>query len=580
MLPGHISYSVQIKKLKFITEEGIRFPGTALVQFQVEHREKPVVELLGYLEEKEIYNAIDRGEALNLDHCYIEKFSLKDYRLTRNLGARDKVVLNGFTARHALFGGEASLDFSNAIFEGEQFSLDGAWINRGDIIFESARFNCAEAVFHNARFPDGYVNFKNVLFATAEVSFKNCRFGKGEKDFQYASFGRGSVSFVNAEFTGGDVNFINTNFGSGDVSFKVARFGDGKVDFHFASFGDGNVSFERCEFGNGRVDFRTVEFGTGRVNFNRSVFGEGEVSFDECAMDAGKFSFKRAILESGSFSFEEVMFEHVDVSFERTSFGTGKVTLYKSWLGSLSMRFCHLNGFVDLRVNQCRFIDLSDTIVRDIIDMNPHDFPARIQTLSLAGMRLIGRIYVDWNQNQLKQMILSQQGSGYRIKAEQFRILKENFKNLGLYSDEDRAYVEFKRNESRAERSESVGKNPMNGMYQHPVYWFKWLLFDRAGLYATSPVRVLVTMLALFVIFSFVYFLLMLFTSADIVASVDDQLGMLARSFYHSAVTFLTIGYGDHYPFGFIRWVSALEGFCGLFLMSYFTVAFVRKILR
>jgi hypothetical protein len=61
---------------------------------------------------------------------------------------------------------------------------------------------------------------------------------------------------------------------------------------------------------------------------------------------------------------------------------------------------------------------------------------------------------------------------------------------------------------------------------------------------------------------------------------VDDHLSMVARSFYHSAITFLTIGYGDHYPFGAVRWVSAIEGFFGLFLMSYFTVAFVRKVLR
>jgi hypothetical protein len=54
----------------------------------------------------------------------------------------------------------------------------------------------------------------------------------------------------------------------------------------------------------------------------------------------------------------------------------------------------------------------------------------------------------------------------------------------------------------------------------------------------------------------------------------------MARAFYHSAITFLTIGYGDHYPYGSIRWVSSMEGFFGLFLMSYFTVAFVRKVLR
>lgn len=162
MIPGHTFFNAEIKKLKFETEAGTIFPGTALIQFQVDGREKPVVELMGYIEEKEIYNAIDRGEVLNLDHCYIEKFSLRDYRLTRNMGAREKVMLKGFSARNSLFGGDASLDFSHAVFEGEEFSLESAWISSGDIIFESAHFKTGKAIFHNARLPEGYFNFKNV----------------------------------------------------------------------------------------------------------------------------------------------------------------------------------------------------------------------------------------------------------------------------------------------------------------------------------------------------------------------------------------------------------------------------------
>jgi hypothetical protein len=580
MIPRHSSYKAEIKKLKFETEAGKRFPATALIHFQVEGRVKPVIELMAYMGEKEIYKAIDRGEELNLDHCYINKFSLRDYRLTRNLDEKEVITLKGFTARSSLFGGDANLDFSNAVFEGEEFSLEDSWVNRGDVIFEGANFKTDKLIFHNTHLPDGHFNFKNVAIEAAEVSFKNCSFGNGTKDFQYASFGTGSVNFVNADFYEGDVNFINTDFGNNDASFKVARFGTGKVDFHFAAFKHGNVSFERTEFGQGRVDFRTVEFGTGRVNFNRSLFGDGEVIFDECEMDAGKFSFKRAVLGSGNFSFEEVMFENVDVNFERTSFSVDKVSFYKSWFHTLSLSFCHLDGFVDLRVQQSESIDLSNTIVRDIIDLNPHEFSTKVQTLNMGGMRLIGRFYIDWKGNRVKHLISSQSESSYRVRAEQFRILKENFKNLGLYNSEDHAYVEFKRCESLANLTESVEEKPFHGLYQYPLYWFKLGLFDRAGLYATSPGRVLTTMLTCFILFSLVYLLLLSQTSADIVSSVDDQLSMAARSFYHSAITFLTIGYGDHYPYGVVRLVSAIEGFFGLFLMSYFTVAFVRKVLR
>jgi hypothetical protein len=580
MIPVHREYTVEIKKLKFETDDGQRYPCTALLHFKVDGKEKPLVELMGHREEKEIYDAIDRGEPVILNNCYIEKFSLRDYRLTRNLNAHEKVVIKGFSARNTLFGGQSPLDFSHAVFEGETFSLEGAWISRGELNFESSEFRTGKASFHNARLPDGHLNFKNVIFKSGEVSFKNCRFGKGDKDFQYMKLDSGILHFINTEFSDGNVNFINTDFGKGDVSFKVARFGNGRVDFHFSTFKGGDVSFERTEFGNGRVNFRTVEFGTGRVNFNRSVFGDGEVSFDESEMDAGKLNFKRARFGSGDVSFDEVMFEHVDVSFERTDFGKGKLSFYKSWFHSISLAFCHLNGYVDLRIKQARKVDLTNTVVRDIIDINPHEFSAEVGTVSLAGMRLIGTIYLDWARSDVKKMIYRQEDTSYRLKAEQFRILKQNFQNLGYYSDEDKAYVEFKRNESRAILHESLERSPLNAIWQYPVYWFKLVLFDMAGLYATSPFRVLVTMLTCFILFSVVYLLLMALTSGDIVASVNEHLSRVARAFYHSAITFLTIGYGDHYPSGSIRWVSALEGFFGLFLMSYFTVAFVRKVLR
>ena len=580
MIPVHREYTIEIKKLKFESEKGILYPRTALIHFHIDEKEQPLLELMGHMEEKEIYNTIDRGEPVNLDNCYVEKFSLKDYRLTRNMEAREKVIINGFTAKNALFGGLSSLDFSNALLEGEEFSLEGSWISKGDICFESARFRTKRSIFHNTRFPEAYLNFKNVKFESSEISFKNCKFGKGEKDFQYLSIGMGNLSFINADFSDGNVNFINSDFGKGDVSFKVARFGTGKVDFHFATFKSRILSFERTEFGDGRVDFRRVEFGTGRVNFNRALFGDGEVNFDECLMDSGKFSFKRVIFGSGDISFEELVFKHIDVHFERTNFGEGRVSFYKSWFNSLVLSFCHLNGYVDLRVSKSRSINLSSTVVRDIIDIYPHEFRSEVDTISLAGMRLMGRIYLDWSASRVKNMIYSQVGSTYRIKAEQFRILKENFQSQGLYNDEDRAYVEFKRCESKAELRESVRDNRLNAIYRYPLYWFKLALFDKAGLYATSPVRVLITMLSFYLLYSFIYILLILFTDADIIASVDDQLGVGARSFYHSAITFLTIGYGDHYPHGSIRWVSSLEGFFGLFLMSYFTVAFVRKVLR
>ena len=105
------------------------------------------------------------------------------------------------------------------------------------------------------------------------------------------------------------------------------------------------------------------------------------------------------------------------------------------------------------------------------------------------------------------------------------------------------------------------------------------------GRYATDPLRVLVTMLVTYLLFTLLYVLIAEFGDIHIVSSLyspDDPkvLTNIQKAFYHSAITFLTIGYGDYYPEGISRWISSVEGFVGLFMMSYFTVAFVRKVLR
>jgi hypothetical protein len=402
------------------------------------------------------------------------------------------------------------------------------------------------------------------------------------KDFHDASFGNGITTFANTEFNDGDVTFINTQFGNGNVSFKIARFGTGKIDFHYSKFKNGDISFERTEFGDGRVDFRTAEFHSGRVNFNRAVFGEGDVSFEASGLDKGKISFRRTQFGEGIIDFELAEFDNVDANFNRAVFGEGSISFHNARFGSLSLASCHLDYYLDLRLAHCGHIDLSDTVARDIIDLKPYDFNLDIGSINFSGMRLIGRIFIDWTQNKVQRLIYDQTDTGNRQKAEQFRVLKENFRITGQYRDEDKAYVEFKRLESKSVLEESVSGKRLNAIWMYPLYWLKLVILDWAGLYATNPVRVMITMLVCYTFFSIVFMLLSIFTSADIVSALGDpdRLNLVAKSFYHSAITFLTIGYGDYYPSGIIRWVSSVVGFTGLFLMSYFTVAFVRKILR
>ncbi|MCF6185609.1 MAG: potassium channel family protein, partial [Bacteroidales bacterium] len=277
-------------------------------------------------------------------------------------------------------------------------------------------------------------------------------------------------------------------------------------------------------------------------------------------------------------------FKNCDVEINNVDFGIGKISFKQSTFNTLSLKGSQLDNYFNLQITSCKMLDLSDTVVKDILDINPPDFDPQIEAVDFSGMRLLGRIYIDWRRANLKELIYKQ-NSTIKSKEEQFRILKENYNVTGQYSYEDEAYVEFKRTEAIAHLKEDISKRPKLKIFSYINYAFKWLVFDKMGKFATDPLRVLSTMLLTYLLFTLLYIFMAKIGNVHIVSSLfapnDPRiLGPIGKAFYHSAITFLTIGYGDYYPDGISRWISSVEGFVGLFLMSYFTVAFVRKILR
>lgn len=573
-------FDVDVKNIKFTSKNGRVYPKTAIVSFFENKKASKHVELFGCIPEEELFKMIDNKEDIELEHCYIDHFSIENYRHSRSLESKEVVEINSFVATNCLFASLTDINFSYASFG--DFSLKQSEFAAKDsqLKFYNSIFT-GKADLSYVYFNDGGVDFNNCNFEKG-ISFKNSIFGSGEKDFQDTIFGAGDVNFVNTEFNQGDVSFINADFESGNVSFKVARFGTGKIDFHFAKFGEGDISFDRTEFGDGKIDFRAVEFNEGKVNFNRSVFGDGDVSFEGSQVRSSKFFFKRAEFGAGEIDFS--LAEYVDVEFilDNTRFGSGNISFYNANIKTLSLKHCHLDDYVDLRLASCEMLDLTDTIVRDIIDMTPYEFKVNIEALSFQGLKLLGRIYIDWNVNSVKKLIYQQNDSDFRSKAEQFRILKENFNVTGHYVDEDKAYVEFKRLEAKAELKEAKEKSKLGFLWAYPSYSVKWLVFDKIGLYATEPTRVLFSMFMFFLLFSGFYFFLPWLTNGRVNSFEEAVFSFeyLKECLYYSGVTFFTIGYGDISPVGLFRAIAILEGFTGVFMMAYFTVAFVRKILR
>jgi len=582
MVTRYASYHVEVKNVKFIADDGRICPRTAIISFHDKKGEEIGNELFGAIDINQVYTMIKDGQDLNFDNFYISDFSLSTYRRHNGIDKKELIPLKGFSAKNAFFEAKVSTDFAYSSFSDGETSFEGTHFAKGKVLFSGSVFGKGNVIFSNTLFMDGNIEFTGCIFGEGDFMFKNSIVKDGIKDFQDIQFGNGEVSFVNTEFNSGELLFINTRFNSGRFNFKITRILGGKVDFHYSVFGDCEIIFERTEFGNSRVDFRTVDFGKGRINFNRSVFGNGMVDFEGASCKSGKIQFKKAEMGSGLKNFNLMEMEDTDISFERTKFGDGDVTFYESKVHVLSLKSCHLDHYFDLRLSNAELLDISDTIVRDIIDIEPYDFPVQIKTLDMSGMRLLGKFYIDWMHNKCKDIVTNQEVTTLRQKAEQFRILKENFRNTGKYEDEDEAYIMFKRYEANSRLTEQKEKGGIAKIVSYVPYGFQWVLFDKIGLYATSPGRVLLSVVFFWIFFGLSYFIADLTGLGKTISAVNnpDNLSVFIQSFYHAAITFFTIGYGDTYPVGFSRIIAGFEGFMGVFMMSYFTVAFVRKILR
>jgi hypothetical protein len=574
------TFKIELIDRSYLRSDGYTTPRSARIQL-FDNRGKLIIEYaLAAPIIPEIYEAIGRGEHINLDECYLHGFSLTACRRFLILEKNTVVKVNGFSARNAVFETAFNIDFSYGEFNSDQFTVDGSIFIGKELSLHSAIFNSNSFIFSNCFVKVDKFEAVRAKFGDGEINFKNTIFDRGIKDFQDADFGAGEVNFTNTEFGDGDVSFINSRFNDGDVSFKVARFGQGKVDFHYAKFGKGSISFEQTEFGNGRTDFRTVEFGTGRTSFNRCVFGDGEVNF-EGAEATGKVSLKRATFGNANVIFDLYQGKNSELIFERSTFPSD-VSFSGAILKGLHLSECQFNSTLNLHVEECDELDLTGCTFRDIVEFFTHGEPPKVTVLNLTGMRLLGILYLDWEINKIQDLIYNQTETSLREKAEQFRILKQNFNNSGQYDDEDKAYIEFKRNESKAILTESTSKSKISALWQFPAYGFKKLVFDWMGLYATSPVRVVFSNIIVITFFSFIYTILPYFANTTL-SGFNPQDTFWTKFWiaaYYTGITYFTVGYGEIVPIGILRLVADLTAFVGVFMMSYFTVAFVRKILR
>ena len=434
-------------------------------------------------------------------------------------------------------------------------------------------FNC-DFILQNRKLDS--CRFENAIFKKC-VNFSGCTF-KGIVNFNYSRFLEKSC--ITCKFLE-DVEFTGTDFLK-KADFSYSHYS--KADFTRCKFHE-DVDFSSSIFA-GEVNLYSAEF-LNNANFSRSEFLKnvnlhGSMFFKDVDFSTSKFSGE--FDSSGVVFFQDINFVHCEfldhinidrVGVEKT-LPTGNIRT-ANFNNVKFYKVCHIKiNCEGANFNESLFAGHTElSIFQGDATFDKCTFENTIvfnefNKLSLNDIKLTGILYLDWNKLNAKQrkrdLILKKERTECKLIAPNsttFQTLKENYRQLGQYDEEDEAYVEYKR-EKKKEKNGLFAKLPS--------------LLDILGEYGTNPKLVACWMLIVPVIFGLIYTAIMEWGSG---ITIGTNMGNLLDGFYLSGITFLTIGFSDMYPTEAIpRLLVVIEGFMGLFLMAYLTISFTRKTLR
>ena len=585
---------------------------TAIVTFLDDDGKKIKTEEYGLFEASEVLQLVEANKDISLDWCFVDDLDLSD------------CIIKTFSAQNAFF--DTYITFQDAIFS--------------DIaIFEGATF-CDIAIFGGATFR-AEVNFSNVTFYDGSY-FGSISFNK-QVDFSYAKFSvdQPSSCFINTIFNHTifkeESNFHQASFCSGTdfesatfrklanfksatfrqlANFKSATFSEANFEsatfrklanFEFATFSEAN--FESASF-NKMANFKFATFRQ-RANFKYATFSAANfesATFSVASFGDSTFSitanFKFAAFKKQAF-FDFSIFSDT-VIFAATRFGDSisfELTIFKKLV---LFQYITFNYPIYLIGAQCNLLYFDYCTFEKALDMRE----VKLNILLLKDTDNFGHIYIEWQKSNVKKAI--QNYSNDKIKgyhwnrATQFRMLKENFRSLGQYDDEDAAYVAYRREEAWSKwHGEGISSRYRKTWYKITTL-LRWLFKDMLGVYGTSPIRIFFSLIIIIVLFCFLYAYLGLELSPEL--QLKLHMSKLTESkiipawifqllpfcgigienfaywiglFYFSAITSFTVGYGDIAASNpDVAIASAIQAFIGVALMSYFVVAFSHKVLR
>ncbi len=402
-----------------------------------------------------------------------------------------------------------------------------------------------------------YINMmplNNVYFAGNTI-FATLNF-KYDLEINECTFA-GELSFLKNKFYG-EVSIRNTHFASKLTSFRFNEFR--RFTMKYNSMEKIDVSMKNNHF-----KFPFI--------FSDSVVRDGYIDMHYCTFDdyfyLSNISNKRGtiILEKcefkNDFTVKEINSNYGHMHMIDMALGTTKCDIVDLDIGELVFKDAYFNTLTKLTIKKAITVELHDCFIRDFFHINLLDdretSPLRI---SMSGTRNRGAIQV--NDIDLFRRAIKKSYELPKDKAATYLLLKENYSAQGNYDLEDQFHLEY-RSQLRKDKNLALK--------------ISHRLIELTTGYGTSPTRVLMSVVLTYVAFSLFYYYLMM--TGDHFMIQEHIVPGFKSAFYFSAITFITIGYGDITPNSSAATLaSVLEGVIGVISISIFTVTLARKLNR
>lgn len=440
-----------------------------------------------------------------------------------------------------------------------KFSIWRAYINfehvcfDGNVDFSNSFFiteNESNIHPHKSETPT-FINFKSCTFNNSNLYFKYCF----DSNYNYIENKKiYAIDFTNAKFLSSEVNFKRSNFNYSEIIFSNTTFSNTKVNFYYANLYDSELCFHYINnFNELNLIFYGATLNTLRItattinrNINFNFLDIKNLYIEKSEIDAVLLMERKNRIKNESESKSENDSEDDSEDYksydENYHYSTNFLEYEK-----FSIWGTTISGIVKVRWDKNNL----EKAINKIIEEKKEELEKEKQD-NIKNKNFIKNNEIDFNDLHIQQL----------------RELMLNFDKINYFKDGELVAVKY--------------FDLYTKMQKNKLKKIGYKILKITGNYGTSPIRILFTMVLIFIISGVLYYILGLDFGTEIEKNIEFiDLGRLFDSFYFSGVTFLTIGYGDILPkTNLVKILSVTEGLLGVFTVSYFTVSIFRKIIK